>query len=170
MVRVITTSAVLIAMASPALAELSIEAGPNFVKEQYTDSQSLVILKHWQNKYALGLGYMSSHCIDNEVIDLDCEWHVSQQLMIGAERRFGWRRWNLNIGLYYVDDTSRISSTHLNIRTSLAYSISERFAVKLSHLSNGGLGPETTECNVNGTCVTGDFNLGINTLALVWRF
>ena len=170
MIRRIATIAVLLAPTYPAHADVAIEFGPNFVQEQYTESQSLLIQKIWQDKYAVGIGYMSSHCLDNEVTNVKCNWDIPEQFMLGAERRFGWKRWSFNIGLYYVDGVSRISSTYWNIRSSLEFEVTQSTAFKLSHLSNGGIGRSTTDCNTNGTCVTGDFNLGINTLLFVWRF
>jgi len=157
-------------MCCAAKAEVVIEIGPNFVLGDYSNSGTLLLQKRWQGKYAIGIGYMTPQCLDNHEFQVECEWDISGQLMIGAERRFSWRRWSFGIGLYYVDGLSRISSTNLNARSSLEFAVTHNFAVKLSHLSNGGAGSKITVCNTGGWCVTDKFNLGLNTLALVWQF
>ena len=153
-----------------ARSDVVIEFGSNFVQEHASDSEMVLIQKRWQNKYALSIGYMSSHCIDNRINNTRCNWDISPRFLVGGERLFSWEKWSIGLGLYFVDGTSRISSTNLNARSSLSYAISDSLAFKLSHLSNGGLGPETTACNTAGNCVTNDFNLGINTLGFELSF
>lgn len=156
---------------SAARSEIVIEVGPNFVLDEFSDSGTLLVKKQWQGKYSVGIGYMTSMCLENDFyVNFECEWSIPHQWMVGVERRFGWRRWAIGIGLYYVDDLNRVSSNHFNIRSSLEYAITDKFAVQISHLSNGGTGSTMEVCNVPGACVTGDFNLGINTLAFAWRF
>ena len=68
-------------------------------------------------------------------------------MMVGGERRFGWRRWAFSIGLYYVDDRNRVSSFYWDTRSALEYSVTRNLASKFSHLSNGGTGSTITVCN-----------------------
>ncbi|MDX1403809.1 MAG: hypothetical protein R3192_04695 [Woeseiaceae bacterium] len=166
----ISAALVLLMVSNGARSEFVIEAGVNFVREDYSDSATLMLQKRWRDKWILGVGYMTSHCVDNAEFNVDCEWDVSQQVMVGGERRLSWKRWAFAFGLYYVDTLSRISSAHWNARSSLEYEITQRISLKVSHLSNGGTGDTITDCNTDGWCDTGQFNLGINTLAVVWTF
>ena len=148
--------------------ETVIEIGPNFVNSHSTESVTLILQKRWQGKYVLGLGYMSPQSVDT-CGRPDCQWEIPQQFMLGAERLFTWRRLSFGIGLYYIDNVSRISSGNLNARTSLTFAITEQFAVKASHLSNGGTGREIMICN-EVVCITDTFNPGMNIFTFVWRF
>lgn len=149
-------------------AEFLIEAGPNFTEEDSTESVTVLVQKRWHKKYAVGLGYIAPQSVDT-CDRPDCHWEIPEQFMIGVERIFMWRRLSFGIGLYYVDGVHRISSANLNARSSIALSLSDTFAVKVSHLSNGGLGRDITICN-DIVCITDKFNLGLNTVTLVWRF
>ncbi len=158
----------LIFMCCSVNSEILIEAGPNFTEEDSTESVTLLVQKRWQDKYAVGLGYISAQSVDT-CGRSDCQWDIPRQFMIGAERIFHWRRLSFGIGLYYIDGVHRISSANLNARSSIALAFTDQFAVKLSHLSNGGVGRDITTCN-DVVCLTDAFNLGMNTLTLVWRF
>ena len=158
----------LIFMCCSVHAEILIEIGPNFTEEDSTESVTLLIQKRWQDKYAVGLGYISPQLV-NTCGRPDCQWDIPEQFMIGVERIFLWRRLSFGIGLYYVDGVHRISSANLNARSSIALTFTDQFAVKFSHLSNGGLGRDITICN-DVVCLTDKFNLGMNTITLVWRF
>lgn len=160
----------LLATCCSAGAEIVVEAGPNYVLGDYSDSGTLLLQKRWHGKYSVGIGYISRQCIDNKRIHIECEWDIPGQIMIGGERRFSWKRWSFGIGLYYVDGKHRVSSTHLNARSSLEFAVSEHIALKVSHLSNGGTGSTMTVCNSNQWCVTDKFNMGMNTLSIVWQF
>ena len=168
--RFLTGTIMLLFICCVAKSETVVEIGPNFVLGHHSESVTLLLQKRWQGKYAIGLGYITPQCIDNREYQVECEWDISQQLIIGAERRFSWRKWSFGIGLYYVDGMNRVSSSHLNARSSLEFAVTQRFSIKLSHLSNGGTGSTITVCNTGGWCVTDKFNLGMNTLALVWQF
>ena len=106
----------LIFMCCSANAEILIEIGPNFSDVHSTESVSLLIQKRWQDKYVVGLGYMSPQTIDT-CGRPDCKWEIHEQYMIGVERLFAWRKLSLGIGLYYIDEVHRISSANLNART-----------------------------------------------------
>ena len=158
----------LIFMCCSANSEIFIEIGPNFTEEGSTESVTLLVQKRWQDKYAVGLGYISPQSVDT-CDRPDCHWDIPEQFMIGMERIFLWRRLSFGFGLYYVDGLSRITSSYVNARSSIAFALTDHFEIKLSHISNGGIGGEITICN-DIVCITDEFNLGLNTLALVWRF
>ena len=144
-------------MCCSANAEILIEIGPNFSDVHSTESVSLLIQKRWQDKYVVALGYMSPQTIDT-CGRPDCQWDIHEQYMIGVERLFDWRKLSFGIRLYYIDEVHRISSANLNARTSMGYPFTDRFAIKLSHFSNGGQRGDITICN-DIVCITDKFNL-----------
>lgn len=168
MFRLLISSITAVCMCCAANAQTVIEIGTNFVSGGATKSGTLLIQKRWQGKYVVGVGYISPQEIDT-CGRPDCQWKISRQFMIGAERLFSWRRLSIGIGLYYFEHVHRISSANLNARSSLEFAVTNRFAVKASHFSNGGTGRTITICN-DVTCLRNKFNPGMNTLTLVWRF
>ena len=156
-------------MYSTANAEFVLEAGPTFVDGEYSESATFILQKRWQGRYVLGLGYQSSQYIDT-CGRPDCEWDIPSQWMVGGEYMLSWRRLSLGIGLYYVEDLGRITSSHLNVRTSLELAITQRFAVKYSHISNGGTGETISICNDVYCQPERQYNIGLDAFLLVWKF
>jgi hypothetical protein len=138
------------------------------VAHDFSESLTLMLQKRWQNKYIVGLGYVTPQKLDT-CGRPDCVWDVASQYMIGAERLFTWRRLSAGIGLYYIHHHYRISSAYLNARLSLEYAVTDRMAIKFSHISNNQTGKEITLCN-EAICITDEWNPGLDSLMFVWKF
>lgn len=156
-------------LCSAAGADVVIEVGPNFVGGKSTDSVTLMLQNRWQNKWIASIGYITQQSVDT-CGRPDCEWEIDGQWMAGGERLFTWRRISFGVGLYYIEDVHRISSTRINGRLSLEYAATEHIAIKLSHISNAGIGEEIEICNELWCYPPKKYNPGIDALMLVWKF
>ncbi len=168
MFRLLTSVMTLVFLCGTANAEIVLEIGPNAVSHRITDSVTVILQKRWQGKWIVGLGYVSPHSLDT-CGRPECRWEISDQAMIGVERLFTWRRLSAGVGLYHTHHLDLISSAYLNVRLSLEFAVTKRIAVKFGHLSNNQSGEVITICN-EVTCLTDDFNPGLDSLLLVWHF
>ncbi len=159
----------MVLMHSTANADIVLEVGATFIDGESTDSATIILQKRWQDRFVLGLGYLSAQYVDT-CGRPDCEWDISSQWMVGGEYMLSWRRVSFGVGLYYVENLSRITSSYLNVRSSLEFAITQRFAVKYSHISNGGIGKTITICNDFYCLPSGKYNLGVDAILLVWQF
>ena len=148
--------------------ELVVEVGPNFVSGHPSKSIMVLAQYRWRDTWSLGARYISAQEIET-CGRSDCMWDIKEQWLIGGEGQYTWKRLKLRFGVYYLPRVTRISSAHINFRSSVEFTITPQFAVKVAHLSHGGTGSDQTLCS-EGWCWTDKQNIGMNTLLLVWRF
>ncbi len=168
----------ILVLCSESQAETTIEIGPSNVGYRWTDSATIMIQEVWQDKYALGLGYISPQNL-NTCGRPDCKWEIQEQIMVGAERIVRYKRLSLSIGPYWFQNPSRISSSNFNVRLTLGVDITDRLYVKLSHFSNAGSGRKRCFLNnfwkndrdgVDKEWLCGNYNMGQDAILVGWRF
>jgi len=176
--------------------ETVIEFGPSILKNEHTESFTLIVQERWAGKYAISIGYISSqhfNACGNHPTTKSCVWELQEQLLVGAERivtgnfNTAWlNRLSLSIGPYWIQNKNRVSSSNFLIRLGLDIRLWDRASIKISHFSNGGSGEEITIGNPNLMVPdpddprlikrtipvqhTGRFNVGQDALLFTWRF
>lgn len=159
---------VLLLASSLALAEVSIEAGPSNVSNEWTDSVT-VVLQSRTDKWAFGIIWISPQSF-NTCGRIDCQWELGSQLGVGVEHLFHWKRLTVGLGPYWFQNITRVTSSHLNLRIGLEFSVTDHVSIKLfSHFSNAGSSGDIEVCNAV-TCVSNNWNIGQDAVLLVLHF
>ncbi len=162
------TIVALLAASTLALADVSVELGPSNVSNEWTGSTTLV-LQERTDKWAFGVVWISSQSF-NTCAQARCHWEIGNQLAVGVERLFKWRRLTVGFGPYWFQNINRVTSTHLNLRIGLEIAVTTRASVKLfSHFSNAGSSDVVEVCN-DVTCMSHDWNIGQDAVLLVFHF
>ncbi len=162
-----------------------VELGPSQVGSELSAGFMLTISERVNDRYDFTLGYISKQ--DFKTCDApNCEWHVKEQLFVGAELLIPlpWTdKLRLSIGPYLFQRADRIGTDTLRVCLGIEYRFGRRVGVRARHCSLAGTGPELTICRetVGWTDVpcdtpgafpaTNDWNTGQDSwLRAVWYF
>lgn len=162
-----------------------VELGPSQVGSEMSSGFMLTISERVNDRYDFTLGYISKQ--DFKTCDApNCEWHVKEQLFIGAELLIPspWTdKLRIGIGPYLFQRADRIGTDTLRVGLDIEYRFNDRLGIRVRHFSLAGSGPEITICRetagwTNVPCdtpgafpATNDWNTGQDSwLRAVWYF